>query len=159
MLLDTIRSLYGHQAWADAAILTAAAKHEAAAQDETLRKTLHHIVVVQRAFLALFVKRPFDFTREMQTPESLPEVEKLFRAIHAEQIEFASQLQEAQLSAPFDMPYLPGSRLTTGEALIQVIMHSQHHRGQCAARLRVLGVDPPLVDFIIWLKDRPAAWS
>jgi hypothetical protein len=34
-----VRSLYAHQAWADAAILIAAAKHDAASQDETLRKT------------------------------------------------------------------------------------------------------------------------
>ena len=95
----------------------------------------------------------------MRTPESLAEVEKLFRAIHAEEIEFTNQLNEAQLAEPFEMPYLPGSRLTNGEAHMRVVMHSQHHRGQCAARLRALGGNPPAVDFIIWLKDRPAAWS
>ncbi len=30
-------------------------------------------------------------------------------------------------------------------------MHSTHHRGQVAARLRELGGEPPLVDFIAWL--------
>ncbi len=154
-MLDMIRSLYAHQAWADASILAAVAKHEGAAQDETLRKALHHIAVVQRAFLALFLGRPFDFASEMRTPESLEEVQKLFRGIHAEAIAFAGHLQEAQLSEPFEMPYLPGTRLTHGEAHIQVVMHSQHHRGQCASRLRALGGDPPTVDFIIWLKDRP----
>ena len=53
-MLDMIRSLYAHQAWADASIIAAVAKHQVAARDETLRKNLHHIVVVQRAFVALF---------------------------------------------------------------------------------------------------------
>jgi len=158
-MLEMIRSLYAHQAWADASIFAAIAKHEAASQDESLRKTLHHIVVVQRAFHALFVKRPFDFAAEMRMPAGLAEVEGLFREIHAEEIAFASRLQEAELSAPFDMPWIPGAKLTNREAHMQVVMHSQHHRGQCAARLRALGGAPPTVDFIIWLKDRPAAWS
>jgi uncharacterized damage-inducible protein DinB len=159
VMLDMIRSLHAHQAWADASIVAAIVKHEAAAQDETLRKTLHHMVLVQRAYLALFQKRPFDFVFEMRTPESLAEVERLFRDAHAEQIALVSQWQETDLVKPFDMPYIPGLALTNGEAHMQVVMHSQHHRGQCAARLRSLGGVPPTVDFVIWLKDRPAAWS
>ena len=158
-MLDMIQALYAHQAWADASILAAIAKHEPAARDESLRKTLHHMVTVQRAFHALFVKRPFDFAAEMRTPDSLQEIEKLFRDIHAEEIAFVNQRREADLALPFEMPYIPGSRLTQGEAHMQVVMHGQHHRGQCAARLRSLGGGPPTVDFIVWLKDRPVAWS
>ena len=157
-MLDMLQSLYAHQAWADATVLAAIAKHEAASTDESLRKTLHHIVTVQRAFQALFVKRPFDFAAAMRTPESLQEVEQLFRAIHAEEIAFVNQRREADLSLPFEMPYIPGARLNNGQAHMQVVMHSQHHRGQCFARRRALGGEPPTVDYIIWLKDRPAAW-
>jgi uncharacterized damage-inducible protein DinB len=43
---------------------------------------------------------------------------------------------------------------------MQVVMHSQSHRGQCASRLRAAGGQPPTLDFIVWLKDRPApVWS
>jgi len=40
-------------------------------------------------------------------------------------------------------------------------MHSTHHRGQVNARLRELGGEPPLADFIVWLWwGRPAAsWT
>jgi uncharacterized damage-inducible protein DinB len=149
-MLDMIQALYAHQVWADASVLSAIAKHQPAAQDESLRKTLHHMVTVQRAFHALFVKRPF---------ETLSKVERLFRDIHAEEIAFVNQRQEADLALPFEMPHIPGARLTQGDAHMQVVMHSQHHRGQCAARLRSLGGEPPTVDFIVWLKDRPVAWS
>ncbi len=158
-MLDMIQSLYAHQAWADATILNSIAKNEAAAADDSLRKTLHHIVTVQRAFHSLFVKRPFDFAAEMWTPETLEEVEQLFRGAHAESIALVNQRQEADLSLPFEMPYIPGSKLNSGQAHLQVVMHSQHHRGQCATRFRALGGTPPTVDYIIWLKDRPAAWA
>jgi uncharacterized damage-inducible protein DinB len=48
-MIDMIQSLYAHQAWADATILGAIAKREHAAANDSLRKTLHHIVTVQRS--------------------------------------------------------------------------------------------------------------
>jgi uncharacterized damage-inducible protein DinB len=40
-------------------------------------------------------------------------------------------------------------------------MHSQHHRGQNATRLRELGGEPPMTDLIVWYwKGRPGPrWS
>jgi uncharacterized damage-inducible protein DinB len=47
--------------------------------------------------------------------------------------------------------------LTVTEALTQCDMHSQHHRGQNATRLRELGGEPPPTDLIFWYwKGRPA---
>ncbi|HTR39781.1 MAG TPA: DinB family protein [Bryobacteraceae bacterium] len=155
-----IGDLMDHLAWADAAIFKAIGANEGAASDESLRKTLHHIVMVQRAFLSLFLKRPFDMEKESRVPASLAEFEPLFREAHQEEIEFVKNVDEAALSARFEMPWIPGAKLTLEQALMQVVMHSQSHRGQCAARLRALGGSPPMTDFIVWLKDRPApVWS
>jgi uncharacterized damage-inducible protein DinB len=42
------------------------------------------------------------------------------------------------------------------ETARQVAMHSMHHRGQVNARLRELGAEPPLVDYIAWIwRGRP----
>ena len=38
--------------------------------------------------------------------------------------------------------------ITVGEALMQMAMHSQWHRGQNATRLRELGAQPAAVDLI-----------
>ena len=39
-----------------------------------------------------------------------------------------------------------------------LVWQSGYHRGQVARRLRELGVEPPLTDFIAWAPmDRPAA--
>ena len=47
------------------------------------------------------------------------------------------------------------------EALVQVAMHTQHHRGQLMTRLKDFGGEPKNVDWIIWLwKGKPPArWS
>ena len=44
------------------------------------------------------------------------------------------------------------------DSLTQIAMHSGYHRGQVARRLRELGQEPPLTDFIAWIwMGRPAA--
>jgi uncharacterized damage-inducible protein DinB len=97
-MLPMIRELFDHQAWADAAILAGVRTHPAAAQDEPLRKTLHHIVVTQRAFLSLFLERPFDPKTEFRVPAELKDIEALFREAHREEIAYVGRLDEAGLS-------------------------------------------------------------
>lgn len=158
-MLPMIRELFNHQAWADATILTAVRNHAAACEDEALRKTLHHIVVTQRAFLSLFLERPFDAKTEFRVPSDLKDIEALFREAHREEIAYVGRLDEAGLSRVYDLPWI-GGRASTAEALMQVVMHSQSHRGQCATRLRAIGGNPPMTDFIIWIKARPSpVWS
>ncbi|MBL8232675.1 MAG: hypothetical protein JNL98_29525 [Bryobacterales bacterium] len=45
-----------------------------------------------------------------------------------------------------------GLNPSLAEAWMQVVMHSQNHRGQCLTRLRELGAKPPTLDYILWLK-------
>ena len=158
-MLTMLRALFAHQAWADAALLTAVRKHAPAAEDETLRKTLHHILMVQRYFLSLFVQAPFDSEIEMRIPASLDDFERRFRETHEGEIAFAGRVEEAELVRILEFPRFMGVRPSLADGMLQVVMHSQHHRGQCAARLRALGGSPPTMDYIIWTKDRPApAW-
>ena len=46
-----LRDLFGHQAWADAEHWRAIGAHPAARDDQAIRSRLHHIAIVQRAFL------------------------------------------------------------------------------------------------------------
>ena len=46
---------------------------------------------------------------------------------------------------------------TLGETALQVPLHTIYHRGQVNARIRALGGEPPLVDYIAWIwLGRPA---
>jgi uncharacterized damage-inducible protein DinB len=61
---------------------------------------------------------------------------------------------EARIGRSVTMP-------TLGETIQQVASHSTYHRGQINARLRDVGGEPPLVDYIAWIWfGRPAPeWS
>ena len=158
-MISLICELFHHQAWSDAEILKAIDRQACAGEDEALRKTLHHMLLTQRAFLSLFLKRPFDVEREARLPASLPEFEARFHETHIEELEFVDRLDESELARVVELPPRPDLRATLGETLVQVVMHSQWHRGQCASRLRALGGNPPTLDFLLWVKDRPAGWA
>jgi len=70
-------------------------------------------------------------------------------------LKWISQIQEADLARKLETPFIPGCSFSVAEGMMQVCMHSQGHRSQCATRLRLLGGTPPAMDFILWLKERP----
>jgi uncharacterized damage-inducible protein DinB len=43
--------------------------------------------------------------------------------------------------------------------LRQVVNHSTYHRGQVAAKLKRLGVEPPMTDLIRWVMEQMQAKS
>ena len=154
-VITLLQSLYSHQSWADAAILSAVQSHPESLHDEWLLKTLHHIVMVQRLFLSRFVDRPFDAAKESQPPQSFDHLIHLFQATHEEELAFVHGVSEVDLGRRFELPFLK-TQPTFAEGLTQVVMHSQNHRGQCLSRLRENGTKPPTLDYILWAKDRPA---
>jgi uncharacterized damage-inducible protein DinB len=155
LVVALLQSLFSHQAWADAAILSAVQSHPESLGDEWLLKTLHHIVMVQRVFLSRFLVRPFDSVKESQRPESYDALVNLFRTSHDEQLAFVHGLSESDLERRFELPFLK-TQPTLVEGLTQVVMHSQNHRGQCLTRLRENATKPPTLDYILWIRDRPA---
>ncbi len=50
---------------------------------------------------------------------------------------------------------------TLAETILQITSHTTYHRGQVNMRLRELGAEPPLTDFItwIWLGRPEADWE
>jgi uncharacterized damage-inducible protein DinB len=40
---------------------------------------------------------------------------------------------------------------TLTDTILQVTSHTTYHRGQVNRRLRELGGDPPLTDFVVWI--------
>ncbi len=161
-MLDTLRDLFVHQEWADALHWRAITAHPAAAADEEIRARLYHIHIVQRGFLLVWRGMP----QRPPEPEAFPTLRALrdfAREGHRELAAFAGSLTGDRLDERFTIPWFedPPCTLPLRETMVQVAMHSQHHRGQNATRLRALGGEPPLVDWIVWLwKGKPApAWD
>lgn len=154
--------LLKHGEWADALVWSAV--HRVSRNDERLTHLLRHYHTVQWAFLGVWRGKvdEADFAIE----RDLEALEQWARQYHREAAAAASELQfDRQANVPWAehvaKRYGIVHAVTIGETLVQVAMHSQYHRGQVNARIRDLGADPPLIDFIMWLwLGRPApAWK
>jgi uncharacterized damage-inducible protein DinB len=152
-----LRDLLGHQFWADAELWTAIGAHAPARDDRIIHDRLHHIHEVQRAFVWTVGDRaaPFSSTR----PDNFASFEAL-RTYARESHDTARRFLEPDATADrrVEIPWFkdPPLTLSVAEALTQMTMHSQHHRGQNATRLRQLGGTPPTVDLIVWYwRGRP----
>lgn len=163
--LILLQDLFAHMQWADAAVWKAVLASPAATEDAKLQEILNHLHVVQRAFLKVWRGESFeDAVRKFSEAQALLE---WARSYHEEANAYLGGLDEDGLRQPMPMPWaaiverqlgrLPEST-TIGDTVLQVAMHSTYHRGQANARLRELGGEPPLVDYIAWLwQGRPAA--
>jgi uncharacterized damage-inducible protein DinB len=162
MANEWLRDLYAHQAWADAEHWNAIGAYPAAREDAAVRQRLHHIHFVQHAFLWTVGARdrPFAVTKPDDFG-SFDQLREYAREYHV-QLPVLRDLTDARLAEPVSIVWFkdPPLTITVAEALTQCVMHSQHHRGQNAVRLRELGGEPPATDLIYWMwKGRPhGAW-
>jgi uncharacterized damage-inducible protein DinB len=162
--LETLRELMHHMEWADACVWRILLAHPPAVQDSRLRDLLLHLHGVQRAFLAMWTGQPLDASAAaaLDLPAAVAHVRAYYRDLHAAAAAFTDDM----LRRPIVMPGLErfeeqvGRRFeapTLAETMLQVASHSTYHRGQVNARLREVGAEPPLVDYIAWIWfGRPA---
>lgn len=153
-----LRDLFRHMEWADATVW--AAVRNLGADDKRLRELLQHLHGTQRAFFDAW--REKNFERGMLTEHTLAAIEQWAREYHREIRVFLDDLDDSSLDRAMRLPwadrFAKGAQPTTlGDTMIQITAHSTYHRGQVNMRMRELGGEPPLVDFIAWLwQGRPA---
>ncbi len=156
-----VRDLLAHAEWANAVFFSTWGKAPPRNHEE-LRRRVAHIIGVQRGFLAV-LRGETPGGPPDGPPPSYEELRSSAEACHAGLRSYAEVLDAAGLTRTVRIPWFPDPPciVTVGDALVQVAMHTQHHRGQCMTRLRDLGGEPKNVDYIIWLwKQKPAArWS
>lgn len=162
-------NLARHMAWADATVWAAILASPTARTDAAIRRTLHHIHLVQHIFLQAWTQQPVVIRpdTEFGSAESLA---AYGRAAHDGVPPFVAGVSADALAAEFREPWTgqfeahwgrgPAAVHTLAESLLQVPLHTAHHRGQVCSRLRDLGSEPPTVDFIVWVwGGRPdATW-
>lgn len=160
--------LYRHMEWADATLWRATLASPGAQTDETLRNYLHHMHLTQQLFYAFWTATPAEPIARRQPSEfTLPELCAWARAYYPLARAFLDAATPEVLAAPLAMPWVAQYEKQVGrtfdvtsvaETAYQVVSHSTHHRAQANARLRAVGGDPPLVDYIAWIWfGRPAA--
>jgi uncharacterized damage-inducible protein DinB len=156
--IGTLRELISHMQWADALVWSAALSNSEAADDLTLRSKLFHIHMVQRAFLSVWQAEPL-----VAPPSDAPDLLTTLADARHGYSQFSrvlSALDEVELERPVSLPWAGRFARRLGreaetpslaETILQVAMHSTYHRGQVNARLRELGIEPPLTDYIAWI--------
>lgn len=162
---ELLGELYRHMEWADVTVWRAVLAH--GSSDPRLRDWLVHLHLVQRAFLQVWTGRPVrEVLRKPEEFASLDDVRAWSEPYYPEAHAFLSSVTADRLAAPLELPW--AARLveslgrtpeatSLGETCFQVASHSTYHRGQVNARLREIGGEPPLVDYIAWLwLGRPA---
>jgi len=177
-LLPSILDQFRQMEWADALVWQAVRASEPAGADETLRTRLHHLHLVQRIFLAVWQG---EFAKDNERQRVLEWVNRgsdlrgsalltWGRTYHGDAQQYLAGLSETALTQSVALPWADMVSTSIGrtpvaptlaETLFQVTMHSTYHRGQINARLRELGTEPPLVDFIawVWLGKPVAQWA
>lgn len=162
--INALTDLYRHMEWADAAVWASVLASEGGRGDAKLREYLYHLHVVQRAFLRTWRGEP----RETPYPtfSDAPSLMLWGRAYYGEAFAHLEALSDEKLSGPLPVAWASmveralgraPETTTAGETVLQVALHSLYHRGQINARLREVGGEPPLVDYIAWVwLGRPA---
>ena len=158
---EFLRDLMAHAEWANAVFFSAWG--ESPCRDlEEMRRRVGHIVGVQHGFLSI-LRGENPGSPPSEAPPFFEEIKSRTRVVHAELREYAAALDTEGLEKTVRIPWFPEPPcvITIAQALVQVAMHSQHHRGQCMTRLKDFGGQPQNVDWIIWLwKQKPSApWS
>ncbi len=154
-MLLVIEELIRHKWWANSGLLRAIEQHPAAAEDEELRKMLNHILFSNRFWLLTILGQPFDREREMRTPADLAEIIDRFSETEHLESDWLSHSDESELERTLaTRSSRLGIDVSVRQAILQICLHTQGHRPQCAARLRALGGTPPGTDYVLWVKEK-----
>lgn len=162
---DELLDLAAHMEWADALVWSTTLQSGPARADERVKTWLHHIHTVQRAFTSIWQGGTPDLVA-LSSFADVPALGAWGRAGHAELRAFLATADDEALARTVKLPWAGRAierpdavaHPTLAETAHQVAMHSMHHRGQINARLRELGAEPPLVDYIAWIwRGRPDA--
>jgi uncharacterized damage-inducible protein DinB len=160
-MLGHLCDLMAHAEWANAVFFHAWGKSPAREHEE-MRRRVDHVVGVQAAFLAILRDEPPGGPPD-GAPPFFDALKARAQASHADLRAFAGSLDDTSAGRKVRIAWFPDPPcvITAAEALVQVAMHTQHHRGQLMTRLKDFGGEPKNVDWIIWLwRGKPQArWA
>jgi uncharacterized damage-inducible protein DinB len=148
MNAEVLQEMARHQAWADAAQWKLIRENRTLHEDAEIRTRLNHMLMALRMLTTLARGQTPD-ANGMKEIDSIEELEASMGRAHGD---VGATLESADLNKMIALPRGPKGpfEAPAGVLLLQALMHSQHHRGQNASRMRQLGATPPMTDFVIW---------
>jgi len=162
---DDFTSLFAYNRWADRRILDACRKLTAeqyAAEPvpgwSSIRSTIYHMAIVTEGWLRGVAGESVQTVPAEAELASVDDAERLLDGAYQIFETVAPSLSPEFLSTP--RTFTGRSRtavLPPWAVLRQIVNHSTYHRGQVAAKLKRLGVDPPMTDLIWWVMEQTKA--
>jgi len=162
--LSTIKTMLRCSDWANEQLARSAAGLVSDQLDKvfdigrgTLRRTLMHILAGECVWLKRWQgerETPWPNEDERLAPTTIWD---RFHAMFPERERFLNDVRPADLVAPIMYRDSKGSLFSAAlvDMMIQMCLHSTHHRAQAVNILRRLGADPPELDYMMWIR-KPA---
>jgi uncharacterized damage-inducible protein DinB len=156
--LDRHRGFLEHMEWADARMWQSVRAVPAAQNDERLIALLHHLHLVQWIYLSIW-RREMPAITDAKTYENADAVMGWARPYYAKAAALIESLDEDALAQIVEFPwadqiaqrYGSAAPATMRETIAQILLHTTYHRAQVATRVRELGGEPALTDYIAWI--------
>ena len=158
-MTDDLAALFAYNRWADARVLEACRSvpadryaSDAAPGWASLRSTIAHMAGAadawSRRFAGEAVAGPLN---EAELP-TLDDAARLLDSAQGRFEQLVAGLAPDRQAAPFTYRNFRGQVATVPlwAALRHVVNHASYHRGQVASKLKRLGVEPPVTDFVAW---------
>jgi len=156
--LSTITTILRYGAWANEELLHAASGLPDSKLDQpfdmgmgSLRKTLLHIHAGEHVWLQRWQGRTETPWPDENEPVGFPTLIARFRETAAARNAFLAKAAHDDFSRPIVYRDSRGSlfRATLGDMMLQMCLHSAHHRSQAVNMLRRLGASPPELDYMM----------
>lgn len=166
---DILIELLNHMEWADSIVWKTVLKCKQAEDDKKIKDILLHYYTAQQKYFSVWLKKPSDvFVKDdiIELNSLVNRVILYYKELH----EFLLNLGEYMLDENIIYPGIERIKEILGktpeevnftETVLQVIIHTSHHRGQVNKRLREIGGFPDTIDFIawVWLGKPGAIWK
>jgi uncharacterized damage-inducible protein DinB len=159
---DDFASLYTYNRWADRRILDACRKLTAEQYGSeplpgwpSVRSSMVHIAVATEGWLRAVAGEAVENVPTEEDLATVDDAERLLDRAYQIFEGLAPSLSVAQLSTP--RTFSGRGRTATlppWAVLRHIVNHSTYHRGQVAAKLKRLGVEPPVTDMIWWVMEQ-----
>jgi uncharacterized damage-inducible protein DinB len=122
--------------------------------DKSILGTLVHCYRAERIWLTRLQNQKADF--RVEGDDTLAALQKNWPTLRSAWSDWARALTDESAAAEFNYADLKGNPWSqpTWTAVLQVVNHSTHHRGQAIGFLRTLGHTPPNVDLITFSRER-----
>lgn len=137
--------------WANKRVLNSLDEQEV--QSDEITRQLNHLFTVELMWFERITNQESD--RDPHDPQNTLACRALMFESQERYATMMHQLNEEQLTATYTYYNTKGEEYqdTLIDLLDHVLNHSEHHRAQIVKRMRSLDFEPPVTDYIFYLRE------